>query len=283
MVRRLVTAFAVLLALAGRSRAQGTWDPTNTHALVVGLYDFEEKSTFTPFPEDQGRVDRALVASLVGAGVPRANITALEDRGATLEAIRAELARTAERSGPGSTLIVYFGAHGWRENGKTYIANYDASSASRTKMAFDVGEVKPILDAHWRGERLLVFSDSCYSGGLNDLVARYEGTGKKVATFASTTRTNVSNGWTFTESLAKFFGKSRLADVDHDGLLTLGDFAAFLRREMKFVQDQLALDAHTKNFDPRFVLSRLAGGEPDPRIGRYPSRPGRTGSSTARR
>jgi hypothetical protein len=282
--RPTVIAAAMLLAgvslappaAAGVGPAAPRWDPKNTYALVVGIVQWKNKQ-FASFPT-ANRQDRELYRAILDAGVPRANTVLLIDREATYDAITDAWAQLATRAGEGSTLLFYFTGHGGASSGEIYLCDYDAKPDC-IGSSVNVEEIGNILrKKKWAGERLILMSDMCHSGGMARIVRSFEDHPRiKAALLASATYSNISTGnWTFTEALVAAFRGQPAVDMNRDGHITFADVDDYASREMKFRELQLSRAARTPSFEGvRFTL-RDVDGEPLPtlpgnwQIGDYP-------------
>jgi hypothetical protein len=252
---------ALLLAIAARplTAAPATvWEPAKTHALLVGILEWRDAG-LASFPKKDRR-DRELQQVLEDAGVPRGNIVFLEDAKATQAAIVRELDRVAERAGEGSTLLFYFAGHGTQEDGQTVLCNYDIDTDRGKATGITVSRIGQILRRSWKGERLILLADCCHSGGLASIVRAYDGDPRvRAASLTSATASNVSTGrWTFTESVIAAFTGRGAADADRDGRITFDDADAYIYKEMRYRESQLARGARSNRFEPGFTLSTVA-------------------------
>jgi hypothetical protein len=251
---------AILLAMAPGplEAAPAAWQPEKTHALLVGILEWQDAG-LSSFPK-KNRRDRELQQVLEDAGVPRDHIVFLEDAKATQATILRELARVAERAGAGSTLLFYFAGHGTQAGGETVLCNYDIATARAKATGITVSKVGEILRQSWKGERLILLADCCHSGGLASIVRAYDGDPRvRAASLTSATASNVSTGnWTFTESVIAAFGGKAKADVDRDGRVTIEDADAYVYKEMRYRESQLARGARSTGFERGFALSTVA-------------------------
>jgi len=156
----------------------------NHHALILGVAKYadpkiEELSGVVP---DQERAKR--MAAMMG--IPAANVRALLDAQVTRESVTRALRELASSATRRSRIMVYFGGHGTRFDEPGGAAGscvealmfYDSTWLSKTDMA---ELLRPIAQ---RADKLFVFLDACFSGGLaqtralgrgkdNALVARF--------------------------------------------------------------------------------------------------------------
>lgn len=235
----------------------GAWDPAKTWAVLIGVLEWQDPS-LASFPKE-GRQDRVLERTLLERGVPRTQVTFLEDRAATLAACRAAIGKAAADAGPGSTLIVYFAGHGLQREGKVFFANVDADTSSPATTALGVEELGATLRTRWKGERLLLAADCCHSGALGRVVATWDGVASvQAASFASAAASNVSTGaWTFTESLVACLGGDGAPDADFDRTVTFAEAEAYVAREMRFRAAQRSEARRTPSFPATFALARV--------------------------
>lgn len=249
-------------AVSGPSPDVG-WDPGNTFVLIVGLTQWAHHGGFANEPGDGYRL---LESAIEAAGVPASNVTLLENATATKAAIEQDLAQVAGRAGPGSTFILYFGSEGSfqaLQDGvrDALVSAYDSweyPSPNWQSSWVSGSEVSEILQQSWTGNRLILVSDSCYSGGFASVVIP-ELAGREVAVLTSATPDNMASAnWTFTNNLSLFFrGQSPLLDTDHTGVLTLGTLMTFLTRENRYVEEVPVTMEATATFDKGFVFGKV--------------------------
>jgi hypothetical protein len=221
---------------AGAPNPAGVLDFANTYAVIVGVLRWPDNH-LAPFPT-AGRKDQELYDLLRKRGVPAQNMELLLDRKATLANIRESLRAVAARAKPGSTLIFYYAGHGWRrQDGATEFANYDYDRGGRRRFA--VAEIGDVVSKHFKGARVLLFADCCYSGGLED-VARRLGRAKipAAALTSADPLSGSTNNWTFTQTLIEGFAGNPLVDADGDAVITLGELAAEVALAMEFRERQ---------------------------------------------
>lgn len=245
----IVLTLCLVIGSAGAARAAApVWDPSHTHALVIGILEWRDKE-LTTFPK-ANRQDRALAKALQTAGVPAGQVHFLEDKKATLAGIRRALDDTMARSGPGSTLILYFTGHGIQEDGHTYLANYDIDSAHAARTGLAVDEIGDRLLKKWAGDRLLMLVDCCHSGAAAGVVTRLGAKGKPAACLTSATASNESTeNWTFTEAVIRALQGEGQVDRNRDRSVTFEEVDTFVHDEMKYAEDQLTHGVRAGGFE----------------------------------
>jgi len=261
----IAPAFALTLGLAAAApppeavagEPPAVWDPARTEAVLVGVLEWPDRA-LAPFPKPD-RKDRALERALIACGVPRENVAFLEDAQATRESMRRALRAAAERAPAGGTLLFYYAGHGLKQDGAACFASYDVKTDDARSTGFPVSEIPEILARSWKGGRLLLLADCCYSGALGEIVRGYEGDRRvRAACLTSATASNVSTErWTFTESLIAVLSGEGIADSDGDGVLTFAEADSYVRREMRFRESQLTRAVRTSSFEETFVLRRV--------------------------
>ena len=217
----------------------GSFEPAHTWVLSIGVLAFAREDLFESFPTD-GRQDDVLCDTWIARGVPAAQVVRLRDARATRAEILAQLDAILARVPAGHDLFVYYAGHGVQDDdGTTYFTATDSGDDLRTGYVSH-GALLDALDARFRGRRVLLFADCCYSGALPGLLAR-RAAQRPYAALASSLASEISTGhWTFTESLIAAFSGEPRVDVGHDGAITLADLARFTEEEMAFAEGQLA-------------------------------------------
>jgi hypothetical protein len=162
-----LTAFGLALALALGAAAQTPPAARHTrHALVIGIGDYADPDV----PPLKGVVhDMDSARRMAHAmAIPDANITVLRDRDATAGRIRAEIAALQARMADGDRVFVYYSGHGTR----WFDARLQGGGCTEGLLASD-GEVltnvelgERLAPLAQRADKMLVFYDACFSGGV---------------------------------------------------------------------------------------------------------------------
>jgi hypothetical protein len=256
MFRTSLAALALLIVLAPLRADE--WEPARTHAVIVGVLEW--KAGLTPYPKGN-RKDQELRDLLVKRGTPADNIRLLLDKEATLPKIREAIAETLKKAGPRSTLIVYYAGHGWAAGGDYCFANYEVVP-SKKATAWSLNELGSTLASDFKGQRVLLWADCCFSGGLEvvvDAVAAKK-IGACALTSASTANTSTNN-WTFTQSIIDGLKGEPLIDLNADGRITLSEMHAEVREAMTHMEGQKH-GFKKSGLPDDFVLAKASGARP---------------------
>lgn len=241
------------------------WLPEKTRAFVVCLGRFQGE------PEGQSswsiseRNDPAFVELLRTRGVPREQLVYLADQAATSEAIQTQLAALLTQSKPEETLLIYVGSHG------SYKAKTDAHGFSSFDGHLPVETILAPLESAFRGARVLLFSDTCYSGGFVEKaeqnVKRRSGEGFAYGAVSSTGPHQVAwSGWRFVDLLMRAFSGNPVVDEDADGAVSLADLANYASRHMAFIAEGRSISLISPGLSPSYALAKAAR-KSHPRVG----------------
>ena len=256
----MLSVLPLLLILAQAEAPAQALDPARIHAVIVGVLEWQ--GDLTPYPK-RHRKDQELRDLLVSRGTPSENITLLLDKDATLANVRAAVSRTAGSAPPGSTLVVYYAGHGMPSGASDFcFANYELDTGRMGETGWSLRELGETLAREFKGERVLLWADCCYSGGLELVVERLAEAGVAAADLTSASRANSStDNWTFTQTLIDGLGGEPLLDADGDGRITLGELSVEVREAMKHLEGQRS-GFHANGIGEDFVLARAAGPRP---------------------
>ncbi len=263
------TICACLVVLAGLPCLRADeLDPAKTHAVIVGVLEWEHK--LTPYPK-RNRKDQELRDVLVRRGTPAANIALLLDKDATLPKIKEAVTSTARKAGPGSTLLVYYAGHGMPiGDGDFAFANYDMKPGKGRETGWRLKELGDTLAREFKGQRVLLSADCCFSGGLEVVVDRLAQAKIAAANLTSASSANTStNNWTFTQSLIDGLAGEPLVDANGDGKITLGEIAAEVREAMKHCEGQL-YGFKARGLAEDFVMAKASGPRPKVAEAKFP-------------
>lgn len=223
---------SVLLLLAGEERLE----PATTRAVIVGVLEWP--AGLTSYPK-RHRKDQELHDVLVARGVPDANIALLLDGNATLANVSEAVAREAGAAEPGSTLLVYYAGHGMPNGSDICFANYELEPERLSETGWGLETLGETLAHEFKGRRVLLFADCCYSGGLERVVERLSKAGVSAASATSASSANTSTqNWTFTQSLIDGLMGEPLVDTDGNGGITLAELDGEVAAAMRHLEGQ---------------------------------------------
>lgn len=258
MIFRCAFALA-LLCLAAVAPAATAWDPARTWVFAVSIAEFagDRLHDFDP----GGRIDGEFEALFLSRGVPRDHVVVLKDAQATTAAIRRQFDQLLGRSGAGDLLVFYFGSHG------SYDPKAGAYSFSTYEGSVAYDWAVEAIERSFRGDRALLTTDTCYSGGMLEVVRKQARPRVSYACLSSMdAHSSGSNVWRFMRWLMRGFSGDPRADLDGDGQVRLDELARATRHELAYLRGTSPLFLTTGQFDPRMALA--PAGAPVPGAGR---------------
>ena len=232
------------------------WQPEKTWVFVVGVLSWKHSEIFGSFPV-KNRRDAALVDFFKQSGVPQAQIVYLQDKQATQQRIDSAFTAQLKMLRPDDLLIVYYAGHGSKsEDGNdVFLASYDAGDDELE--GWSVNSI-PGKIQNSKASRVLWFLDCCYSGQAALAITK-PGSGPAYACVTSSAASESSTEhWTFTEALLDAFRGASYVDLDHDGAITLTEFATHVEADMNAAEEQRSTFANTKGFEPMMTLSNAS-------------------------
>jgi hypothetical protein len=199
------------------------------------------------------------------AGVSEDHIVYLQDQAATRRRIQSSFEALLSKARPDDLLVFYFTGHGFRdrESGQVYFANYDATDGDS---AWAVRSIFGTLETHFRGKRVLLLADCCFSGGLADEARRHRGKLACACLCSAFSHNGSTGAWTFTDTLLAGLRGDPLVDFDNDRHVALDELARDAELDMAFIERQKAVFATTNQFPPKLKLAE-AKGQRRPRVG----------------
>lgn len=242
--RRTPVAFVLsllwLLPATGMADAEDApqqLDPSSTYVLIVGVLQWQDVSLTTFSEED--RQDVALSQAFAELGVPASHIRVLLDQQATRLAVADAVDEICAKTEDHSTLIIYYAGHGMRVGSKGVFATYDLELADVLQTGWNLPGLSTKLQNRFRGRRVLLLADCCYSGELADVAQGLAAQGVDSASFTSAASFNTSTGnWTYTCGLIELLRGASLADRNDDGFISIEEAAFELRQGILHFEQQ---------------------------------------------
>jgi hypothetical protein len=229
------------------------WQPKKTWVFVVGVLSWKHSETYGSFPV-KNRRDNALVDFFKQSGVPESQIVYLQDKQATQQRIDSAFTEELKKLGADDLLIVYYAGHGSKsDNGNdVYLASYDAGDDDVE--GWSVNSIPGKINGS-KCSHVLWLIDCCYSGQAGLAITKQSKGPAYAAVTSSAASESSTEHWTFTEALLDALRGVSYVDLNHDGAVTLSEFAAHVEADMNAAEEQRSTFAHTKGFDAEMVLA----------------------------
>ena len=242
LCRYLIIFFLIFVlaasASAEKEQSSQKFLGERSRGLMVGVLQWQDES-LSPF-SNKLRKDKELHEILLSRGAKEENLKLLLDKEATLENIRQSLKELVAASSADETFVFYYAGHGLKgEGGKFYFANYDIQSDKPKETGFCLDELVTALGDTFKGERVVLLADCCYSGGLTEVAQKLAKKGKQVLALTSAAASNASTGnWTYSQTIIDGLRGALFADVDGDGQITVYDLKDEVSRAMRYGERQ---------------------------------------------
>ena len=157
----------LLAATVATAQAQSTPAVRNTrHALVIGIGEYLDPNVpaLKGIPHDMVSAQRMAAAM----AIPAANIRVLRDQDATADRIRAEITALNARVADGDRVFVYYSGHGTRtfDEGVKQDGCTEGLLATDGQVLTNVEMGQRLAPLARRADKMLVFYDACFSGGV---------------------------------------------------------------------------------------------------------------------
>lgn len=232
-----------------------SFDPRRTWVLAIGLLEWKDAETWAPFSK-LNRRDTQIVKAFGKLGVPADHLVLLQDKAATVKAVRSTVKTTLAKTRPGDTLIFYYAGHGYHDGSAFFLVPYDGYE---TDTLYSQKQLTGDLESLFRGQRVLLVADCCHSGALANWVKR-GGHKKDYAALTSSKASESSTGnWTFSDCFLDALRGEIYLDANHDGVLSLAEVGTELGRQMNFVDHQKARTQYSANFRGKTEFIRANG------------------------
>ncbi len=241
------------------------WQPEKTWVFVVGVLHWKHSDMFGSFPV-KNRRDAALVEFFKQSGVPETQVVYLQDKQATQQQIDSEFAAQLKKLRSDDLLIVYYCGHGSKsdDGNDVFLASYDAGDDDVS--GWSVNSIPGKIKSESKCARVLWLLDCCYSGQAAVALTKQKGRPAYACVTSSSASESSTEHWTFSDALLDSLRGVPYVDLNHDGAVTLAEFATHLSADMSLAEEQLSTFATTEGFAPDLVLAR-AKSLAHPRIG----------------
>lgn len=229
-----------------------------TFAVIVGALQWTDQ--YLPPFEKKNRKDQELYELLKANGVEDQNIVFLMDEQATLKNIKENIRTILGKTTEGSHFIFYYAGHGMHQNGKYYFANYDIVTTNPSETGLDLDIIANLVTTHFKGNRVTLWADCCYSGGLAGTAETISKKGFKTCALTSATATNTSTGnWTYSQTIIDCLRGLPIMDKNNDGSISLNEMAGEVKDAMKYRERQLNTYASYGLDGDKTIISYTSG------------------------
>jgi hypothetical protein len=260
---KLCSLFLLILPLSTPATTLD-WQPEKTWVFVVGVLSWKHSDTFGSFPV-KNRRDAKLVDFFKETGVPPSQIVYLQDKEATQSRIDRAFTVQLKKLRADDLLIVYYAGHGTKsdDGDDVFLASYDAGDDGVD--GWPVNSIPGKIKSS-KCSRVLWFLDCCYSGQAALAITKQSSGPAYACVTSSAASESSTEHWTFTEALLDTMRGASYVDLNHNGAITLAEFAAHVDADMNAAEEQRSTFASTKGFEPEMVLAQ-ARPPANPRIG----------------
>ena len=184
---------------------------------------------FGSFPV-KNRRDAALVDFFKESGVPETQVVYLQDKQATQQQIDSAFSATLKKLRSDDLLIVYYCGHGSKsdEGNDVFLASHDAGDDDVE--GWSVNSIPGKIKSESKCARVLWLIDCCYSGQAAVALTKQKGRPAYACVTSSSASESSTEHWTFSDALLDSLRGVAYVDLNHDGAVTLAEFASHLYR-----------------------------------------------------
>jgi hypothetical protein len=246
----------LLFTASTASAWERDWQPQRTWVFIVGTLKWQHSEMFGSFPQ-QNRRDAQLADFFKRQGVPSEQLVYLQDEQATTRRVRNEFSDMLARTKEGDFLFVYFTGHGYKseDERQTFFATYNASGKVP---GWSTESIITDINQRFRGSRVLLTADCCYSGSLAKDARRLNDRVSYACLTSSLASQLSTENWTFTEALLAGLRGRAYEDINGDGEITLGEIADNAREDLAFAEEQQSSFATRGNLSRDTILATAA-------------------------
>ena len=246
----------LLFSASTASAWERDWQPERTWVFIVGTLKWQHSEMFESFPQHNRR-DAQLADFFRRQRVPPEQMVYLQDEQATTRRVRNEFSTLLGRTKEGDLLFVYFTGHGYQSDDErqTFFATYNASE---DVPGWSTESIISDINQSFRGSRVLLTADCCYSGTLAKEARRLNDRVSYACLTSSLANQLSTEHWTFTEALLAGLKGRAYEDINGDGKITVGEIADNAREDMAFAEEQRSSFATRGDFSRDTVLATAA-------------------------
>ena len=133
------------------------------HALIMGIGVYQQPNANLPGIDKDVRIARRIAQSI---GVPAQNIRELSDGQVTRDGVNAALRQLESTVQPGDRVFIYYSGHGAQERGSGGAEKCTEGMFVHDMKMYPDGELEATLGRiAAKAAQLVMFNDSCFSGG----------------------------------------------------------------------------------------------------------------------
>lgn len=212
--------------------------PAKTYVVVAGVLQWSG-GLLRGFPT-KNRKDEELYDTLRAAGVPAENMKLLLDEQATYSGVKRAVREIGAKADKDSLFVFYYCGHGQPcAKADVCLANYDLRPNQPERTGLTGSDLAKMLKDNFKGKRVLLLADCCYSGGLAKVAEELHAAGYEAANLTSANDSTISTGnWTFTQTVIDALTGDTFADANGDGVVTLDELANDVKRSMEALERQ---------------------------------------------
>ncbi len=224
-----------------------------THAFIVGISEYQEKSYNLKYASDDARFFLKVLKDPQAGGISSDRLTYLLDDQATTDNIISKLETTLKTAFVNDVVLIYFACHGFSEKGEIYYMAHDTNPNKLRQTGVRATDILNIVSEYGKDKKVILIYDACNSGGMGQQLATrgpvateeinkfYEEISKEknfMATLTSTEKGELAyegeqyggGHGAFTYYLG--MGLNGAANSDMNQYITLGELYRFVRKKV---------------------------------------------------
>ena len=139
------------------------------YAVVVGISQYKNSSFNLKYADKDAIAFYDFLLRHEGGGFRKENVKLLLNDEATSSALRTALGTFLANTSKQDYVIIYFSGHGsptFRNRDDLYLLTYESDPSNLAGTAFPMDEVKRYLQKSIFAGRVVMITDTCYSGGI---------------------------------------------------------------------------------------------------------------------